>query len=70
MHKIPRQLLEQTLNTIALGIFPNQSYLAINQLIQKLSNLEQINEQNSNMEPAKRVEPQPRVEGTKDKVGK
>lgn len=69
MHKLPKELLQQLLNTIALGIFPNQSYLQINQLINKLSNLEQINE-DGNLESKSGVETQPGVKGAKKEAGK
>jgi len=44
MKKISEELLQQVLNTIALSIHPNQSYLQINQLVQKLNKLETIEE--------------------------
>jgi hypothetical protein len=43
MKKISEELLQQVLNTIVLSIHPNKSYFEINKLIQKISNLEQVN---------------------------
>lgn len=42
MKKISEELLQQVLNTIALSVHPSQSYLQINQLVQNLSQLEEI----------------------------
>jgi hypothetical protein len=45
MKKISEELLQQVLNTIALATHPNQSYLQVNQLVSKLSKLEEIKEE-------------------------
>lgn len=45
MKKIPKELLEQVLQVIALAIHPNQNYIQINQLIKKLNELEEIKEE-------------------------
>jgi hypothetical protein len=44
MKKISEELLQQVLQTIALSIHPNQTYLQMNQLVSKLNQLENIEE--------------------------
>lgn len=45
MKKIPEELLQQVLTTIALASHPTQSYLQVNQLVSKLSKLEEVKEE-------------------------
>jgi hypothetical protein len=44
MYKIPKNLLEEVIQVIALATHPNKTYMQINQLISKLNQLENIEE--------------------------
>lgn len=71
MYKIPKNLLEEALTKITVGIHPNYSYLQINQLIQKLSNLQPYEEPKSSvLEPNSGNETKSGDKGAKKKVGK